>query len=286
MSERPFSHLPFRGRPKLEWPGGKRLAVWVAVNVEVYPPDKGPPIEPAIAGLPYDPLNDGWRDYGARVGIWRVLDVLDRHGLRSSSPIQAEAAEHHPEIVAAGNERDWTWLAHGLRGGTLHTGLEEDDEREQLAAMVATLERTTGRRPQGWLGPALTETPNTPRLMAELGMTYTCDWCNDDQPYRLDVDGVISVHYSVEINDIALLVTRGWTAEQYADAIIDQFDALYEQAETTGLVMCIPLHPFLVGQPLRLRHLDRALAHMVAREDVWLATSDEIADAFLSGERA
>lgn len=281
MTGRPFSHLPFAGRPKLEWPGGKRLAVWVAVNVEVYPPDRGPAIEPAIAGLPHDPLNDGWRDYGARVGIWRVFDVLDRHGLRSSTPIQAEAAERHPEICAAGNERDWTWLAHGLRGGTLHTGLDEDDEREQLRRMVETLERTTGRRPRGWLGPALTETPSTPRLMAELGMTYTCDWCNDDQPYALDVEGVISVPYSVEINDIALLVTRGWTAEQYADAIVDQFDALYEQAEATGLVMCIPLHPFLVGQPLRLRHLDRALAHVVAREDVWLATSDEIADAWL-----
>jgi peptidoglycan/xylan/chitin deacetylase (PgdA/CDA1 family) len=284
---RPFSHLPFAGRPRLELPGGKRLAVWVAVNVEVYPPDRGPHVDAVTAGLAHDPLNDGWRDYGARVGIWRLIEVLDRHGLRSSCPIQSEAAELYPEIVAAGNERGWTWLAHGLRGGTLHTGLEEDEERAQLAHMVNTLERTTGRRPSGWLGPALTETPNTPRLLAELGFTHTCCWCNDDQPYHLDVPGIVSVPYSIEVNDILLLLTRGWTARDYGDALIDQFDALYEHAADTGLVMCIPLHPFLVGPPLVLKHLDRALAHIAGHDDLWLPTSDEIAEWFAAtGPRA
>ena len=280
-SEPPFRYWPEPGRPPLEWPDGARVAVSVAVNLEHYPIDKpGLSIVPPTTGLVPDPANYGWRDYGVRVGVWRLMDVLDRHGIPVSAPIHSEVLERYPEIVEAGKARQWAWVAHGKDNSVFQTGMDQEHERAYLAEIVDTMVAHTGQRPKGWLGPALTETFDTPVLLAELGFTYVLDWCNDDQPYPLDVPRMISLPYSIEVNDIPLLITKGYSGEAFQQVLVDQFDGLYESGHAA--VMSIPLHPFLVGLPFRLKYLDRALAHMRARPDVWWTTSDEISDWYMA----
>src|SRR5207248_9739713 len=171
---------------------------------------------------------------------------------------------------------------------TWWAGMERDEERAQLQGVAETLEAATGRRPRGWLGPALTATMSTYDLLAELGFAYAMDWTNDDQPYRLKVasGSLVSVPYSAEVNDIPAFALHGWTGDEFAQAVIDQFDQLYEEGAESLRALGIGLHPFLAGQAFRARPLARALAHITSREDVWLATSDEIADWYLGAAPA
>ena len=279
----PFAYWPLPERPPIAWPDGARVAVWVAVNTEHYPIDRpGVSIVPITAQFVPDPMNYGWRDYGARVGIWRLMDVLDELGIPVTAPLHEEVCRRYPQIVEAGNRRGWAWMAHGRDNAAAQPRLEED-ERGYLAAHVDALEQLTGHRPQGWLGPALTETFETPELLAELGLTYVCDWCNDDQPYPLETTAgpLISLPYSIEVNDIPLLLDKGLSGAEYRDLLIDQLEGLYEVSEASGTVMAIPLHPFLVGLPFRLRYLREALEHIAGHDGVWLATGDQIAAHYL-----
>ncbi|MGW1347479.1 polysaccharide deacetylase family protein [Kribbella sp. NPDC002412] len=267
-----FDYSPITERPSLTWPDGKRVAVYVGLNVEHFVPDL-PSTSIWPLELTPDPLNHGWRDYGARVGIWRTMDILDRYGVRASVLLNSDVAEHNPQIIKAGVERDWAWLAHGKTNSTLHTGLEPDEEREVLAEIVGAIETATGRRPRGWMGPGLTETHNTPELLAELGLSYVLDWTNDDQPYRLNVPGMLSVPYTVELNDL-LLFPRGITGPEFVQMIRDQYDVLRTEG---GRVLPLALHPFVIGQAFRAKYLDQALEFLASQDDVWLTTSDEIA---------
>jgi peptidoglycan/xylan/chitin deacetylase (PgdA/CDA1 family) len=280
MDNKLYSYSPIVERPPFAWPGGARVAFYVGLNVEHFEVDKpSTSIWESTASLVPDPLNFGWRDYGARVGIWRVLDVLDRHGVRASVLLNADVAERYPQIVAAGREREWTWLAHGRNNSTLTHGLSESEERAELTAIVETIERATGGRPRGWLGPGLTETYNTPRLLRELGLTYILDWTADDQPFALSVDGLLSVPYTVELNDLGLFLSRGLTGPQFVQLVKDQLEQLLADAEATGAGRVLPLalHPFVIGQAFRAKYLDQALDHIVHHPGVWVTTSDEIA---------
>jgi peptidoglycan/xylan/chitin deacetylase (PgdA/CDA1 family) len=275
----PFSYSALPTRPRLELPNGARIAVWVAVNVEHFAIDQpGLSIVPVTAGFVPDPMNYGWRDYGARVGTWRLADLLERHGFPVSAPVHSSACERYPELIEEGNRRGFAWIAHGVDDSQKLTGIDESAERAFLSEMIDTVELTTGRRPKGWLGPALTETFNTPRLLSELGLKYVLDWCNDDQPYRLDVPGMLSVPYTIELNDVTVFLAKSLSGAQWHDMIVDQFDALHAAGEETAQVMCIALHGFLAGVPFRLRHLEAALEHIAGADGVWLTTSDEIAE--------
>ena len=186
----------------------------------------------------------------------------------------------YPQIIKAGAERNWAWLAHGRNNSTLQAGMPADDERAYLANVVETIEQATGSRPRGWLGPALTETQQTPRLLAELGLNYLLDWTNDDQPYWLNVPGMLSVPYSVELNDLGLFTMRGLTGPQFLQTVTDQLDQLYADSASSGRVMALALHPFAIGQPFRAKYLDQALEYITGHPGVWLTTSDEIAAHF------
>jgi allantoinase len=152
-----------------------------------------------------------------------------------------------------------------------------EEERAELAEIVDTIARATGRRPRGWLGPGLSETFATPRLLAELGLSYVLDWTNDDQPYRLNVPGMLSVPYSVELNDLGLFLFKGLSGPDFVQVVKDQLDQLYADAADSGRVMALALHPFVISQPFRHRYLEEALAYVAGHEGVWLTTSDEIA---------
>lgn len=276
-----FEYSPITERPTITWPGGARVAVYVGLNVEHFLLGRpSTSIWPGTADLVPDALNHGWRDYGARVGIWRITDILDRHGVRASVLLNSDVVEHYPQIIKAGMDRDWAWLAHGRTNSILHTGLDRDDERRLLTEMTDTIAQGTGRRPRGWMGPGLTETHHTPDLLAELGYDYLLDWTNDDQPYPLRVPGMISVPYSVELNDL-MLFGNGTPGPEFVRIVADQYEQLHADSAHSGRVMALALHPFSTGQAFRAKYLDQALAHLAAQPDVWLTTSDEIAEHYL-----
>jgi allantoinase len=285
MENQLYSYSPIHKRPKLQLPNGARVAFWIGLNIEHF--EIGKPstsIHPGTAGLTPDPLNHGWRDYGTRVGLWRTMEILDKHGLRASVLLNADVCREYPDIIEEGNKRNWAWLAHGKNNSMLQVGMDEAQERALLTEIVEVLKKSTGKAPKGWLGPALSETFNTPNILEELGLTYVCDWCADDQPFRLNTrqHRMISVPYSIEVNDIPLFLSQGMSGPDFAQVVMDQFDVLYADGAKNGRVMCVALHPFLIGQPFRAKYLDKALAYIKGHKEVWYPTSDEIADWYLN----
>jgi allantoinase len=278
-----YDYSPIIDRPTISWPNGARVAFYVGLNVEHF--ELGKPstsIWEGTAHLRPDPLNHGWRDYGARVGIWRMIETFDKHGIRPSVLLNADVVEHYPQIIEAGRQRNWAWLAHGKTNSMLHTDMTPDEEHHFLEDVVATIERATGQRLKGWMGPGLTETFETPRILKDLGLSYVLDWTADDQPFPLNVPGMISVPYSVELNDLILFGSRGLTGEEFYQTVVDQFDQLYADSVDSGRVMALALHPFAMGQAFRAKYLDKALEYISSHDGVWLTTSDEIAEHYLS----
>ncbi|MWA08072.1 polysaccharide deacetylase family protein [Streptomyces sp. BA2] len=281
MDNQLFDYSPIVDREPIHWPGGARVACYIGLNVEHYQVDRpSTSIFAGTAGLCPDPLNYGWRDYGPRVGIWRLIESLDRHRMRPSVMLNSAVCDRYPQIIEAGRARDWAWIAHGRDNSTFQTGMSAEEERAYLADVVETIERATGRRPRGWLGPALTETFATPELLAELGLSYVLDWSNDDQPYRLNVPGMLSVPYSIEVNDVSLFVGRHLSGPDFVTIVKDQLAQLYADSADSGRVMALVLHPFIINQPFRHKYLDQALAHLAHHPGVWLTTSDEIAEHY------
>ncbi|MEV6430840.1 polysaccharide deacetylase family protein [Nocardia sp. NPDC051463] len=278
MDNELFDYSPIVDRAPIHWPGDARVAFYVGLNVEHYQVDRpSTSIFAGTAGLTPDPLNYGWRDYGPRVGFWRVLETLDRHGIRASVLLNSDVAEHNPQIIEAGRARDWVWLAHGKNNSIFQAEVSVEEERAYLTDIVETIEKATGRRPQGWMGPALTQTFRTPELLTELGLSYALDWTNDDQPYRTKVPGLLNVPYSVELNDINIFVGKSTPGPDFVQIVTDQLDQLYADSATSGRVMALALHPFVIGQAFRSKYLDQALEYVVNHPGVWLTTSDEIA---------
>jgi peptidoglycan/xylan/chitin deacetylase (PgdA/CDA1 family) len=284
MDQQLYPYSPITERPPLRWPDGKLVAFYLGLNIEHFRIDlPATSVVPVTVGLTPDPANYGWRDYGVRVGIWRMMDLLDRLEIKASVLLNSEVCEHYPQIVDAGVQRGWAWLGHGQTNSTFQADMGLEEERAYLAQMHEVIAQATGTSPRGWLGPALTETFNTPSLLAELGYRYLLDWCNDDQPYPLTVPGMISVPYSLDINDITLFVGRNLSGDDYVRAVIDALDQLIEDSDAdNGRVMALPVHPFIVNQPSRHRYLARALEEVRARDAVWVTTSDAIADHYLA----
>jgi len=204
-----YTYSPIVNRSPLVWPHGARVAFYIGLNVEHFEIDKpSTSIWSGTSHLKPDPLNYGWRDYGARVGIWRLIDTLDRYGLRASVLLNSDVCRHYPQIIEAGRQRNWVWLAHGKTNSILHADMTPAEERVVLKDIVETIAAATGQRPKGWMGPGLTETFETPKILKDLGLSYVLDWCADDQPFPLNVPGMISVPYAIELNDIALSSSR------------------------------------------------------------------------------
>lgn len=285
MTDNPlYDHSSLPQRPKLELPEGKKVAFWIGLNIEHYL--FGQPalsLAQFTAELVPDPLNYAWRDYGPRVGIWRLMEILDRFGIKATGVLNADVCDHYPEIVEAGMERGWSWVAHGANNSTWQVGFEPEAEEEYIEQVATRIELATGTRPRGWLGPALTATMHTNTALARRGFDHVLDWANDDQPYDLNVDDgrLISVPYSSEVNDIPIFVIHHQTGPDFERALVDQFEVLRDEGASTARVMGIGLHPFLIGQPFRAKYLLRALETISASDDVWFATSDDIAAWYL-----
>jgi peptidoglycan/xylan/chitin deacetylase (PgdA/CDA1 family) len=281
-----YDYWPYRDRPKIVWPGGKRLAFWVAPNIEFYELD--PPLNPqrkAWAKPHPDVVPYSYRDYGNRVGHWRMMELLDRYGIRGSISLSVALIDHHPEIIRACVERDWEFFSHGIYNTRYCYGMDEAQERAIIEDSIATVERATGQRIAGWLAPALTHTERTMDLLAEYGLTYTCDLFHDDQPTPVKVAGgrrFCSVPYSLEMNDSITFNVQNITPRRYVEILKANFDRLYAEGAESGTVMCIPLHAYLIGQPYRLEPFEEALRYITSHDGVWVTTGREIAQHWLA----
>jgi allantoinase len=280
-----YPYRPIVDHPPFLWPGGARVAVWVIPNVEHHPFDRpSVSVNDKAAGTHPDVLNHSWRDYGPRVGIWRLFDCLSSLGIRASATLNSDVCDEYPQIVAEGERLGWEWLGHGTDNSRRLSGLGEDEERALIETSLRRIAAATGRRPRGWLGPGLAETARTPEILRAAGVEYVCDWVADDLPFTLEVEGgaLLSLPYSIELNDMELILRQRLTGPEYHQRLIDQFEQLNAEASArrTGRVMAIPLHPFLMGQAHRVRYLRDALAHIAHHEGSWLALGAEIADYY------
>jgi allantoinase len=284
-----FAYSPMIDRPPLRWPNGARVALWVIPNIEHFMFDRpSTSITAVTAGFVPDVLNYAWRDFGPRVGVWRMMEIMERYGVKGTVALNADVCEHYPRIIQAGNKLGWEWMGHGKNNSIMHANKSEDEERAMITGIVDTITRGTGKAPRGWLGPALTETHNTLDLLAESGIDYVADWVNDEQPYpiRVKKGQMTSIPYSVEINDIPAILDGKQSAETFGRMIKDQFDVLYEDGAKTGRVMSICLHPFLIGHPYRAKYFADALAHITSRKEVWVTTGAEIIDWYRANATA
>jgi allantoinase len=281
-----FDYFPYPNRPKIIWPGGKQLALWIAPNFEFY--ELNPPANPARAAWPR-PYPDieayGTRDYGNRVGAVRLAQTLDRFGLKASVSLSTALCTHHPEVVELGLTRGWEFFSHGIYNTRYSYGMSESQEREMIAESMRSIESHCRQPCSGYLAPALTHTEQTLDLFAELGGMYTCDLFHDDQPTPVRTRSgkrFVSVPYSLEMNDTIVYVVNRVPPRDYARMLKASFDRLVQEGANSGTVMCIPLHPYQVSHPHRLPALIEALEHICAHPGVWKATGREIAEHYLA----
>lgn len=277
-----FAYRPIMRRPDYRWPGGAGLAVYLGFNVEHFAFGEGMGAAIGPASPQPDVLNYSWREYGNRVGAWRCLSLFDELELPTGALVNTALYDHCPELVAAFVARGDELIGHGHSNAERQGDLDEAAERELLALCAERMHQHSGQAPAGWLSPWISESRLTPDLLAETGYRYTLNWCHDDQPVRMrtrDGRGLWSVPYPQELNDIPMIVARQMDMADFAKMIVDQCDEMLEQSRTQPLVMGIALHPYLVGQPYRLRHMRRALQHVAAARDrgqAWITTPGAI----------
>ncbi len=280
-----YDYLPYRDRPAIRWPGGARVALWIAPNIEFYEydPPANPHRKPWPRPLP-DVLGYATRDYGNRVGHQRMMRVLDRLGLRGSVSLSTAMTVHHPEVLAMAAERGWEFFSHGIYNTRYTYGLDEAQERAMIEESMRAIRTHTGQECAGYLAPALSHSEHTIDLFAEAGGRYTCDLFHDDQPTPVRTRSgrrFVSVPYSLELNDTIVYVVNRVEPRRYAQMIRDAFDRLYAEGERSGTVMCVPLHAYQVSHPHRLRAFEEALDYVCAHDRVWKATGREIAQHYL-----
>lgn len=275
-----YDYVPWPGRPAYRWPGDATLAVYVAVNLEHFAFGEGLGAELAPGGPQPDVLNFAWRDYGNRVGAWRLLELLDALALPCTVLLNSTMYDYAPSLVAAHRARGDEIAGHGRTNSERQSTLPEAEERALIAASTAAIRHHEGQVPAGWLSPWIAESRATPDLLAEAGYRYTLNWCADDAPIWLRTRGgpLMAVPYPQEANDIPAIVARKDGAGAFADLLVDDFEERRRQiGDGRAQAMGIALHPYLVGQPHRLRHLRRALAHIAApRPEVWIATAGAV----------
>ena len=274
----PYSRIS--ARPVYDWPGGKRLAIYVALNLEWFSFGEGLGAELAPGGPQPDVLNYAWRDYGNRVGVYRLADLFGELKLPVSLLVNAEMYRHAPQAIAAFPAAEI--VGHGRSNSERQGGLTEREERLLIEETTASVEKHSGKRPRGWLGPWISQSPLTPDLLQEAGYRYLLDWCHDDQPVWMKTRGgrILSLPYPQELNDIPQIVVRKREGSEFADMIVDAFEVMHEECTKRPLVMGIALHAYIVGWPHRFKHLARAMRHISSRTDerVWLATAGDIAN--------
>jgi len=280
-----LDYSPISERAPLKLPDGARMVVWVIVNVEEWDPTQPMPrtvLPPPAGGSPSpDVPNWAWHEYGNRVGFWRFTQIFDEFGIPVVLAINGSALAAYPPIVRAARERGWEFMGHGF---TQRNMQKVANERADIRKTREAIAKATGTPPRGWLGPGLTETWETPDLLAEEGYDYVADWVLDDQPVWLKTRGkpILNVPYTQEINDVAMIAVQHHSASEYADRALDQFEQIHADAADSARVMALVVHPYLMGVPHRVKHLRRVLEVIRQKRDVLFWTGAQIADWYLA----
>jgi len=281
-----YDYSPITASADYRWPNGTRLAAYIALNLEHFSFGEGlgAQLVPS-GGIEPDVLNYAWRDYGNRVGVWRMLAEFDRLRLPVAVLVNSEIYDYCPEVIGAFRQRGDEIVAHGRTNSERQSSLSPEDEARLIRAVTDAIARNEGRRPKGWLGPWISESFLTPDLLKAEGYEYILDWCHDDRPTTLQTEHgpLLSIPYPQEVNDIPAIVVRKMGASEFAEMITDQLEEMLAQSSEQPLVAGIALHPYIVGQPFRLRHLRRALEYIANhRDQIWLTHPGAIADHFAS----
>jgi allantoinase len=274
-----FAYSNITKRPDYSWPNGRRLAVYVAINVEAFSfgMGKGAAIAPPDQAHSHSVYT--WRDYGNRVGVWRLFELFDELNIPLEAQVNSAIYEAAPDILEKLRQRGDEILGHGETNSEDQSHLREVEERAMIERATAMIERHEGQKPVGWMSPWISNTAVTPDLLQEAGYRYFMDWAMDDQPIWLKTrkGRILSIPYPVEVNDTRGIVWNRYTSAEFADLIIDQFDEMLEQSVRQPLVCPISLHPFVMGRPYRIRQLRRAFKHIVAHRDkIWLTRPRDI----------
>jgi peptidoglycan/xylan/chitin deacetylase (PgdA/CDA1 family) len=280
-----ITYSPISDRPRVELPGGARMVVWVIVNIEEWSPLETMPrtvLTPPAGGSPMPDIpNWAWHEYGNRVGFWRMLEVFDELNIPATLAINGSAIRSYEPVARAALDRSWEFMGHGFGQKNMQ---KVENEREDIVKTREAIREFTGRPPRGWLGPGLTETWETPDLLVEEGFDYVADWVLDDQPVRLKTRSkpIVSVPYSQECNDVAMMLLQHHVAAEYRNRAIDQFDQIYRDSLTSARVMALVVHPYIMGAPHRLRYFREALLHVRTRSDVLFWTGERIHDWYVA----
>jgi allantoinase len=280
-----FPYSAIVQRPDFSWPDGRRLAVHVSLNLEHFAYGEGLGISYS-PGLPHpNTYNWAWREYGNRVGVWRLIELFDDFKLPVSLLLNSEVYDHCPDVVTAFRTRGDEVVGHGRTNSEHQNDFDEEGERTLIADVTAAIERHEGRKPKGWLSPGVNPSNVTPDLLQEAGYQYILDWPMDDQPVWMRTRGgrILAMPYPQEVNDIPMIALHHGTAEAFADMIIANYDEMLRQSQRQPLVYGIALHAFLMGQPFRIKALRRAFEHITqANAATWFATTGAIADHFVA----
>ena len=284
-----WSALP--DRPAVAWPDGNRLALWVTTAVEFFPLNApaAPFRAPGSVSTPYPDLRHyTLRDYGNRVGVFRLMRVLADLGITPSVAVNSAVAERYPRLIAEIVERGWEVIGGGVDMGHIHHGgLDPATEAEWIAGCMDTLRQATGQPVRGWLSPARSQSMTTMELLAAAGVDYVCDWVNDEMPYPITTapGSLVAMPHAQEMSDLQIILQYKRSEAEFTEQLIDQFEVLYREASAAdGRIMAVTVHPWIIGQPHRIQSLHRALAHMVAKDGVWVATGGEILDVWQAAQ--
>ena len=278
----PRDRAPFSAivdRPPLRLPGGARIAIWTIVNLEVW--DIAGPmarqILPAPTGVPLlpDVPNWSWHEYGMRVGVWRFFKLFDRLGIRPTLSINARVTEDYERVAAQARDAGWEFMGHSWEQGPIH---KIADQRGMIHRSRDALEKFTGVRPVGWLGPGLTQTYDTPDLLAEAGVKYIGDWVWDDEPSTITTahGPLVTMPYTVELNDIPTMIVQHHESAYWETRCRDMFDRLHQEGAERAKIMAIAIHPYISGQPHRIKYLEQVYEYARQHEGVVFMNGAEL----------
>jgi peptidoglycan/xylan/chitin deacetylase (PgdA/CDA1 family) len=277
-----YEYSPIVERPVYDWPGGRRLAFYIGLNIEHFSFGEGLGHTPTAPGKQPDVRNFSWRDYGLRVGIWRVFDLLDELGLPACHLMNTSIYDYAPQIPARIRGRDDEFIGHGITNSEQQGDYDEAGERALIQDATETFRKHEGAGPGGWMGPWISEGEHTPDLLKEAGYRYVMDWSCDDQPFwmRTRAGRILGLPYHIEINDSPAQLSRRHTAAEFTEMTIGHFEEQLRQSRNQPLVFSLALHTFVVGQPYRLAGLRDILRHIVNHPEadrVWFTRPRDIA---------
>lgn len=276
-------------RPKLKLPQGNRIVVWTIVNLEFWDIQKPMARQvipaPTGASLLPDVPNWSWHEYGMRVGFWRFHQLYERLGIKPTLSINAKVCQEYPRVAQACRDAGWEFMGHSYQQGPIH---KEEDQAAMIRKSLDVIQEFTGKRPVGWLGPGLTQTLETPDYLTQEGIQYIGDWVYDDEPTEIQTQNgpLITLPYSIETNDIPVMAVQYHEADYWTQKCIDSFDRFYQEGEDRAKILAIAIHPYISGQPFRIKYLEKVYDYISQFDGVLHWNGEQILDWYKDAKKS